>query len=132
MDQYDRIIDDVRRKTDDEVVRWKVVNADRHSDILLNSYRVVRAFHADYTVGVNKYDLLFVQRKINPDDDFGDYSEGYAFELFVLDDDDGEIVFTLREGVVDRDDLLRLSGSIEAHNDRAKRFFEAFDQSGAA
>jgi len=132
MDRYDRVMSDVRQKTDDEVIHWRVVNADRYSDVLLNTYRVIRAFAADYPVGKRKYDLLFIERKIEIHDDIGDStSETYGFELFVLDED-GQIVLNLYEGAVDRDDLLRLSGLIDEHNDRAKSFFEAFDQPGAA
>jgi len=131
MDRYDRIIRDVRQRTDDEAIRWRVVNADRYSDVLLNSLRVIRAFAAEYPVGAKKYDLLFVERKVDLHDDFGDSTEGYGFELFVLDED-GQIVLSLYERVVDRDDLLKLSGLIDEHNDRVKNFFNAFDEFGAA
>jgi hypothetical protein len=131
MDRYDRIILDIQQKTDEEVIYWKVVNADRYSSVVMNTFRVIRAFTADYTVGEKKYDLLFVERKVDYHDDFGDSTEGYGFELFILDED-VQIVLSLYDGVVDRDDLLKLSGLIDAHNDRVKNFFEAFDEAGAA
>ena len=132
MDRYDRILNDVRQKTAEEILDWKLVHADRYSDLVLNPLRVIRAFAADYPIGKKNYDLLFIERKIDNHDDLGDFlSETYGFELFVLDED-RQIVLNLYEGVVDRDDLLRLSGLIEEHNDRARKFFEAFDQSGAA
>ncbi len=131
MDQYDRIIRDVQQKTDDEDVRWKVVNAEFYSGVLLNTDRVLRAFTADYAVGKKIYLLLFVEKKTKYPNDFGYMGEGYGFELFVLDQD-RQIVLSLFDGVVERDDLLKLSGLIDAHNDRAREFFEAFDESGAA
>ncbi len=131
MDRYDRIIRDIQQKTDDEVIHWKVANADRYSSVLMNTFRVLRVFTADYPIGEKKYDLLFVERKIDYHDDFGYSSEGYGFELFILDED-GQIVLSLYEGVVDRDDLLKLSGLIDEHNDRVKSFFEAFDEPGVA
>ena len=131
MDRYNRILDDIRRKTDDEVICWKVVNADRYSDVLLNPHRVIRAFLAPYNIGGKTYNLLFVERKTDFHDDFDPLTEGFGYDLFILDDD-GQIVVSLYEGVVDRDDLLRLSGLIDEHNDRAQNFFRAFDESGAA
>jgi hypothetical protein len=131
MDRYDRIIRDIQQRTDDEAIHWKVVNVDRYSSVLMNTFRVIRAFAADYPVGEKKYDLLFVERKVDYHDDFGDSTEGYGFELVVLDED-GQLVLSLYEGVVDRDDLLKLSGLIDEHNDRVKGFFEAFDRPGAA
>ena len=130
MDRYDRIIHDVQRRTAEESIRWKVINAERYS-VVLNPYRVLRALTADYPVGSKTYTLLFIERKVEIHGDYGDSTEGYGFELFILDED-REVVLSLYEGVVDRDDLLRLSGLIEEHNDRAKDFFAAFDESGAA
>jgi hypothetical protein len=97
----------------------------------LNAFRVIRAFKAEYPVGNKSYGLLFVERRVDYHDDFGDSTEGYGFELFILDED-RQIVLSLYEGIVDRDDLLRLSGLIDEHNDRVKQFFSAFDEPGAA
>lgn len=131
MDRYDRIIRDIQQKTDDEVIQWSVVDAERFSNVLMNAFRVIRAFKAAYPVGAKRFDLLFVEKKVDFHEPYADSTEGFGFELFVLDAD-GQIVLPLYEGVVDRDDLLKLSGLIEGHNDRVKSFFEAFDESGAA
>lgn len=130
MDRYDRIIRDVQQKTDDEIIHWTVVNADRYSDVILNSFKVIRAFSAAYPVGQRQYELLFVERRVDQHDDFGYSTEGHGFELFILDED-RQIVLSLFDGVVDRDDLLRLSGLIDEHNDRVKQFFSAFEEPGA-
>ena len=131
MDRYNQIIQDVQRKTDTEEIRWKVDNADRHSEIIFNTYRFIRTFISDYLVGKKNFTLLFVERKVDYYDDFGDSTEGYGFDLYVLSED-GQIVLSRYEGVVDRDDFLKLSGLIDEHNDRVKAFFDAFDESGAA
>lgn len=132
MDRYEQIIFDVLRKTEQENLLWKVVNPERYDSALLNTDRVIRAFTAGYIVGKREYTLLFVERKVvDTHDEFGYVTERYGFELFVLDED-GQIVLALYPGVVDRDDLLRLSGLIDEHNDRARAFFEAFDEHGVA
>ncbi len=131
MDRYDRLIRDVQQKTDDQRIRWKVGNPDRFADVVLNSSRVIRAFTADYPIGTNQYILLFVERRIDLHDEFGEPAESYGCELFVLDRE-GQLVLSLYEGVVDRDDLLRLAGLIDQHNDRVSDFFRAFEESGAA
>jgi hypothetical protein len=97
----------------------------------LNASRVIRAFTADYPVGTKQYTLLFVERRIDLHDEFGESAESYGYELFVLDRD-GQIVLSLYDGVVDRDDPLRLAGLIDEQNDRVKDFFEAFGEPGAA
>ena len=130
MDQFDRIIRDVQAKTGDEMIRWDVVNAANYSHILLNVSRVIRAFKADYPIREREYGLLFVERRVDNRDEFGDSSESHGFELFILDGD-GQLVLSLYEGVVDREDLLRLASFIDDHNDRVRSFFEAFNGSGA-
>jgi hypothetical protein len=90
-----------------------------------------RAFEADDPVGGKDDVPLFVERRVESPGDFGHVSEGYGFELFVLDEE-GEIAVSLYERVVARDDLLKLSGWIEERNDRARAFFASFDESGAA
>lgn len=131
MDRYEQIIFDVQQKTEQKIIRWHVVNPARYTSALLNTDRVIRAFTAAYIVGKREYKLLFVERKVDVHDDFGYITERYDFELFILDED-GQIVLSLYPGVVDRDDLLKLSGLIDEHNDRARAFFEAFDEHSVA
>jgi hypothetical protein len=131
MDRFDCIIRDIQQKTDDETIRWKAVSAERYSGVVLNTARVIRAFSADYRVANKEYELVFIERKIDYHDDFSFLTEGRGFELFVLGDG-GQLVLSLFDGVVDRDDLLRLAGLIDAHNELVKQFFDAFDEPGAA
>ena len=131
MDRYDRIIRDVQVKTEEEALQWKLVNVEVYAGQVFNTHRVLRAFTAEYFIGKMSYTLLFVERKVDHHDDLYDSSEGSGFELLILDKDH-QIVLSLYDGVVDRDDLLRLAGLIDEHNDRVKDFFAAFDESGAA
>ena len=133
MDRYDRVIRDVQQKTDEDLLRWEVVRPESHSKILMNADHVLRAYRADYGVGGKSYVLLFVERKVDRDDEFGfGYPiGGSSFELFIVEED-GEIVLRLFDGAVDRDDLTKLAGLIEEHNDRVKGFFAAFDEPGVA
>jgi hypothetical protein len=132
MDQFDRIIFDIRRKTSDEELDWKIVPPASVSRIVLNPDRVVRAYSADYPVQERIYPLVFVERRVELFDGYSSPYESLDFEVFVLDSDDGEVVLTLYDGVVDRDDLVKLSGLIKTHNDRAKAFLSAFDDTDAA
>jgi hypothetical protein len=131
MDRYERVIRDVQQKTEDETIQWRTVRVLKYSDVVINPDRVVRSFEADYPVGGKDYVLLFVERRVEHHDDFGYISEGFDYQLLILDEE-GQIAVSLYDGVVDRDDLLKLSGLIEERNDRAKAFFASFDASGAA
>src|SRR5262249_13787242 len=119
MDQYDRVIRDIQRRTSDGVLQWAVVSPSRYERILTRADRVVRAFRADYPLGMKEYSLLFVQRKTESHDELGYLTETIDCELYVLDRD-GEIVLPLYDGVVERGDLSTLAGLIDAYNDRVK------------
>ncbi len=130
--RYGAVIGDIVQKTRDEMIEWKLVKHDFYSQFLLNPHRVIRAYKAPYNLAKKEYELLFVERRAPSYDDFDDSGESYEYELFVLDRHDGEVVLSLYNGVVDRDQLLVLSGLIESHNDRVQSFFEAFNQSEEA
>jgi hypothetical protein len=131
MDRYEQLIHNVQQKTDDGTIEWRVVNAVQYSDLILNCFRVIRAFRSDYQVGTKKYELLFVEKKVDLHGDYGYQAEGAEFEVFVLDEDK-QIVLSLYDGVVDRDDLLKLAASIDGNNDRVNAFFDAFGQTDVA
>jgi hypothetical protein len=128
MDRYEQIIRDIQRKTEERLIQWKAVQAEIYSYVLLNSNRVLRSFEAEYPVGGKPYSLLFVERRIDHHDEFGGPMEARDLRVFVLDDR-GRTVVSLYDGVVDRDDLLRLSGLVDENNDLTKTFFDAFDLS---
>jgi hypothetical protein len=131
MDRYDRIIRDVQERTDEDRLSWSVVNPARYEKVLVNPHRIIRAFTASYTLGLKVYNLLFVARRNEVHDESGDLIEGRVFELLVLDVA-GDIVLQLYDGIVDRDDLWRLSSLIDEHNDKAKGFFAAFEETDVA
>jgi hypothetical protein len=132
MDRYIRVIRDVQGKTEEGLLDWKAVSGGKYWKGVINPDRVIRAYYVEYGLaGGKEYVLLFVERRLESYDDYGDTFERIAYELHVLDHE-GELVLPLYEGVVDRDDLIRLASLIEEHNDRAKSFFAAFDGNTAA
>ena len=127
MDKYERVIRDIQGKTRDRHVKWIVVNPSGYEKVLTNPNQVRRLNRADYNLRGRKYELCFVEKIIPAEDDFGGYYESLNFQLLILDED-GEIVFTIHSGVVERDDLLKLAGLIDENNDRTQEFFAAFDE----
>src|SRR5438094_157481 len=100
MDRYDRLIRDVQQKTENESIRWEVVNAGLYKKILLNIDTVVRAFTAEYPVGNRKYTLLLTVGKKHILNEYLPSTDAYNPELFILDID-GQVVLSLYDGLVD-------------------------------
>jgi hypothetical protein len=125
MNRFDRVIQDIQQKTANAELKWVIVSPGRFERVLIEPDRVLRAAAADYDLGGKKFLLLFAEKKADYFDDFGGVREGRDFQLLILDQD-GEIVLSFFDGVVDRDDLIKLAALIDDHNDRAREFFAAF------
>jgi hypothetical protein len=127
MDRYDRILSDIRVRTEEGRLQWKFSRIGSFSDLVVNSDRVVRAFVADYALGDHVYTLLFVERINEYHDDFGGAFQRVAFEIYIVDAD-RDLVLLLRDGLVDRDELAQLAAEIAESNDKAESFFRAFEK----
>lgn len=128
MDRYERIIRDIWTKTKESDLNWVVVPVSQVERFLGNPSEVLRAFEAHYNLKGKAYELLFAERRTEVLDEYDRSFERFSYRLLVLGHD-GEIVLDLFEGLVDREDLLRLAAEISDRNDRAREFFDAFDAS---
>jgi len=132
MDRYDRFILDILRKTEARELDWRVVPPGEISHAVLNPDRILRAYLADYPLQGRNYRLYFIEKRVEFLNEFaGPYREVLGFEVVVLDVDEA-IVLTLYNGVVEAEDLWKLSSLIKACNDRAEVLLSAFDDTDAA
>ncbi|HEX6987480.1 MAG TPA: hypothetical protein VF170_19025 [Planctomycetaceae bacterium] len=127
MDRYERVLRDIKGKTEAGLLSWVPESPHRYNSVVFNPDRVIRLFRADYTLGDSDYRLVFVERKRSEHDEYGDPVETLEIELLVLDAAEN-LVFPLTEGYVDREDLLTLASAIAEANDGARRFFDAFER----
>lgn len=127
MDRYDLVIRDIQEQTEGGALRWRNV-APSTWEHALNTGRTLRAYRADYALGDEEYELLFVDRKAERHEEYADRPAGRrTFEVLILDRD-GEVALSLYEGAVDGDDLVRLAVLIEGRDDRTEEFFAAFEK----
>jgi hypothetical protein len=131
MDQYDRVIRDIQQKTNDGVLRWSAMPPSKLRELSVYAPRLISAYRADYPLESRNYELLFLERAVDPFDDFDGVSERTVLEVCVLGGE-GELVLKLYGGVVETKDLIRLASLIEGYNEQVKGFFEAFDRANAA
>ena len=127
MDQYDRLIHDILTKTENNLLDWDVTAAGVYETAVLNAHRLIRAYRTTYVLGEQKYTLLFLESKVDRFDELGELYEGRGFELLVLGEDKIP-VFNLYDGVVELEDLVKLSSLLQDHNTQAKRFFAEFEK----
>ncbi len=127
MDRYERILSDIRAKTDGGQLQWKFTRVGAYADLVVNDERVVRAFLADYALGSQVYQLLLVEKKSDFYDEFRSNFQRLTFEVYVIDGA-GDLVLLLRDGLVDRDELAQLAAEVAGSNDKAASFFKAFEE----
>lgn len=67
-----------------------------------------------------EYTVLFVEKK-SPEPDY-DYLEKYWPEVLVLDD--GELIASLNDSIIERQNLINLMELVESKSDKAKKLFK--------
>jgi hypothetical protein len=120
MNKYESLFRDILRGTRDRKVRWKQLRRTANTHLIFNPAGVFRQYEARLERGDEEYTLLFVEKKYeDPEHDF--VYEKYAPELLVVDE--GELIVTLSDSVIQRSDLIALSELIEERSDKASKLF---------
>ncbi|MET0855567.1 MAG: hypothetical protein ABWY27_02350, partial [Telluria sp.] len=102
---------------------WKQLRRHANSELIFNPSLVFRQFSADFPRDGNYFKLLLIEKKYDdPEHDFA--YEKYAPEVLIVDDE-GELVTTLTDSVIERADMLRLADMVETRSDKASKLFSS-------
>jgi hypothetical protein len=112
------------QKTVNESIGWEVVSPYRYERIIANPDAVVRAYESRLDLKGKAYPVLTVEKKNWAHDDYGQEFERLDIEVYVMNSD-YNLIFPIYEGLVDRDDLLKLISAISDTSDQSKEFFDA-------
>lgn len=124
MNKYEVLFEEIEKGTRSGTIKWKQLRRTANADIVFNSNLVFRQFSAEFSRGKNDFTLLLLEKKYeDPEHDF--VYEKYQLELLVVDA--GELVVTLTESVIERQQLIRLVDTVERRSDRANKLFGASD-----
>jgi hypothetical protein len=126
-DKYERTLWRVIDATESEQLHWEAVSPASCPDFVTNADKVVRAYDSELALRDTSFPLLFVEKKITLHDDYAEPYETLAFELYVLDQS-RRMIFSIYDGLVDRDDLARLAAAVSDSSDAARHFFQALDE----
>lgn len=122
MNKYEKLFDEIIRQTRSGELQWKQVRRHSNSDLIFSPNFVFRQFTSNLTRGGNDFKLLLVEKKYeDPEHDF--VYDKYRPEILVIDDD-GELVATLTDSVIDRSDIVRLADIVETRSDKANKLFD--------
>lgn len=130
MNKYEQLFDEIINLTHAHVLSWKQVRRHANSELIFNPNLVFRQFAADFPRGDTQFKLLLIEKKYDdPDHDFA--YEKYVPEVLIVDND-GELVTTLTDSVIERSNLIRLADMVETRSDKANKLFESGSSSKVA
>lgn len=121
MNKYESLFDEIINLTQSSALSWKQVRRNANSELIFNPNSVFRQFAAHFPRGDSDFKLLLVEKKYDdPDHDFA--YQKYVPELLIVDDE-GELITTLTDSVIERTNLLRLADMVETRSDKANKLF---------
>lgn len=122
MNKYEKLFKEIVDKTDSGEIEWKQINKRSHSDVIFNPDMAFRQYSGEFTKDGEVYDVVFVEKKA--DDPAHDFMyQKYIPEVIVLDKNN-ELMVTLTDSVIEKDDLIELVNSIEEKNDKTNKLFK--------
>ncbi|EZH81725.1 MULTISPECIES: hypothetical protein [Aeromonas] len=123
MNKYEKLFEEVIRQTRTGTLKWKQLRRHSNADLIFSPTLVFRQFSADFERAGNQFKLLLVEKKYeDPEFDFA--YDKYRPELLVVDDD-GELVATMTDSVIERSHLMRLADMVETRSDKASKLFDS-------
>ncbi|HEY8272845.1 MAG TPA: hypothetical protein VIG33_18270 [Pseudobdellovibrionaceae bacterium] len=120
MNKYEKLFQEIYEMTKGGDLKWKLISRNAHSDIIFNPSLVFRQFESRMVRDGDEYKVLFVEKK-SAEPDY-DYLEKYWPEVVVLCD--GELIASLGDSVIERQNLISLMELIESKSDKAKKLFK--------
>lgn len=123
MNKYEALFDEILKQTQARALEWRQLRRSANADLIFNPTLVYRQFSTEMQRRGHSFTLLLVEKKYDdPEHDFA--YQRYAPELLVVDDD-GELVTTLTDSVIEWRDLMRLASMVEAQSDKVSKLFDA-------
>lgn len=121
MNKYEALFDDIIRLTSSKALIWKQVSRHANSELIFNPNLVFRQFAAELPRNGTTFNVLLIEKKI--DDPEHDFAYGQRAPEILVMDEDGELVTTLTDSVIERSAMLRLADMVETGSESASKLF---------
>ncbi|WP_296000965.1 hypothetical protein [Rugamonas sp.] len=126
MNEYEALFEEIVERTKSKSLHWRQLNRRDNTEIILNAHLVLRQFTADFARGKYHFTLLLIEKK--EDDALFDplfqISPRQNSEPEILVLDDGELITTLTDSIIDRWAMLRLLDLVETRSDKVRKLFD--------
>jgi len=120
MNKYEELFREIFISTKNGLMQWKQTKRDSNYEIVFSPNTVFRQFVSTLRRGDTEYKVLLLEKKFDdPEHDFA--YQRYAPEVLIVDE--GELIASLTDSVIDRSDLVSLAGIVESRSDKARKLF---------
>jgi uncharacterized lipoprotein YehR (DUF1307 family) len=125
MNKYEVLFDEILKQTEMRTLKWKQLRRYANTDLIFDAQKVFRQYEADFARGGYSFKIVLVEKKYDMEDVDFTFDER-KLQLLVLDED-GELITTLTDAVIDPKKMLRLAGMVETRNDGAGKLFGSLE-----
>lgn len=122
MNKYEKLFSEIAEKTKKNEIKWKQIRKSAHADLIFNPDMVYRQYSGELKKGSDTYEVVFIEKKT--DDPIHDFAfQRYMPEIMIIDDKN-ELLVTITDSVIEKDDMIALVQAINEKNDRVKKLFD--------
>ncbi len=120
MNKYEQLFSELLLLTKNDDLRWKQLKKHQNAELIFNPQLVWRQYSSELERGGNIFTVILVEKKCeDPEMDFA--YEKYIPELLIIDD--GELIATLNDSVIEKRDMINLASLVETKSDKARKLF---------
>lgn len=120
MNKYERLFKEILGLTKAGQMKWRQVRRDANNDVVFNPGLVFRQYVSTLPKAGHQYTVILVEKKF--DDPAYDFEyQTYLPEILITDE--GDLIASLTDSVVDRMQLIDLANTVESRSDKASRLF---------
>lgn len=120
MNKYEKLFNEIFSQTKAGSLKWMQLRRQANSELIFNPNLVWRQFSTDFVRDNSTFTIILVEKKYE-DPDFDFTYEKYSLELLIIDD--GELITTISDSIIESSDMIQLANLVETKSDRAKKLF---------
>ena len=120
MNKYEKLFHEVVVATKNNEIHWVQQNRFSNQEFIFNVSLVHRQFKGEFAKKGELFNLLLVEKKYA--DPQEEYLDRWIPELHFLSSN--ELVFSITDSVVERDEFYKLVELVESKNAKAKKLFD--------
>lgn len=120
MNKYEKLFSEILSLTKNGDLNWKQLKRHQNSELIFNPNLIWKQYSGELLRDGNTFTIILVEKK-SEDPEFDFAYEKYTPELLIVDD--GELIATINDSVIEKSDMIKLANLVETKSDKARKLF---------